>query len=140
MATTHVFFFCPPPPQASQRQKARRLPSLEGTPSARGCSTLTLAGMEWTTLLSVLSGRTGGGPSPLFLSPQCFSGRTGIEPSPFKESSPLHIYVNFQQKFPKLKILSIADCCKASIASYMPRAKAFGSNSRGFLLSGSQTA
>ena len=30
-------------------------------------------------------------------------------------------------KFSKLKILSIADCCKSSIASYMPRAKAFGS-------------
>ena len=54
------------------------------------------------------SGGTGGGPSPLFLSPQCFSGRTAIEPSPFKEeSSPLHVYVSFQ-KFPKLKILSIA--------------------------------
>ena len=81
------------------------------------------------------SGRTGGWPSPLFLSPQCFSGRTGIEPSPFKEeSSPLHIYVNFQ-KFPKLRILSIADCCKSSIASYMPRAKAFGSNWRVKVLS-----
>ena len=44
---------------------------------------------------------------PLFLSPQCFSGRTGIEPSPFKDvSSPLHIYVRFQN-FPKLKILSM---------------------------------
>ena len=76
------------------------------------------------------SGRTGGGPSPLFLSPQCFSGRTGIKPSPFEEeSSPLHIYVSFQ-KFPKLRILYIADCCKFSIASYMPRAKAFGSNWR----------
>ena len=47
------FFWRAPPPKASQRQKARRLPSLEETPSAHGCSTLTLAGMEWTTLLSV---------------------------------------------------------------------------------------
>ena len=76
------------------------------------------------------SGRTGGGPSPLFLSPQCFSGRTGIKTSPFEEeSSPLHIDGSFQ-KFPKLRILYIADCCKFSIASYTPRAKAFGSNWR----------
>ena len=52
-ATAPFFFWEPPAPQASQRQKARRLPSLEGTPSAHDCNTLTLAGMEWTTLLSV---------------------------------------------------------------------------------------
>ena len=139
------FFFSlpalpPPPPnhKVPQSQKAGRLPSLEGTPFSHGFTTLNLDGMDDTPS----NGMTGGGSSPFFLSSQSFSGRTGggssprfLSPGAFWEDwnralsiQRRVIHSSYFCEFSQ--IFSIADCCTSSIASYLSRARAFGSNWR----------